>query len=138
MKSRETQRMFEGLRDRRANRPQETTSTAQAAAAALARRQMRQPARQSDGATGAESAPSAAQTHTDGASVSGQLAMVARHAATVQRPPRDVRDEPDGAAGGQTLTVGAGIQLKGEISNCQTLIVEGHVEGAAASGMLQI
>jgi cytoskeletal protein CcmA (bactofilin family) len=129
--------MFEGLRgDRRSNRDQKAQDVAVSTAAnLLARRQMQQATRSTETA---ETAKSAKPTAT----VAQQLGAVARNAATVygQAKPggkgdRDARSEPEA---GQTLTVGAGIQLKGEITNCQTLIVEGHVEGSAKSSVLQI
>lgn len=39
---------------------------------------------------------------------------------------------------GQRLVVGARIDLKGEVSNCDALIVQGHLEGSARSRILQV
>ncbi len=36
------------------------------------------------------------------------------------------------------LTVGPGIRLKGEVTDCGTLVVEGHVELSAKSGLIEI
>lgn len=131
--------MFEGLRDRRSNRDQEAEDTAVATATSLlARRHMSPPGQAQETSSGA------AETDTPkpAATVSQQLGAVARNASTVYGP-----GKPEGQGGGdkktnpdpgQTLTVGAGIHLKGEITNCQTLIVEGHVEGSAKSAVLQI
>ncbi len=131
--------MFEGLRDRRPNRDQEAQDAAVATAAnLLARRQMR-PAGQPHETAGMPTETGAAKPK---ATVANQLGMVARNAASVYDPVKpnehENRDAPSISEAGQTLTVGAGIQLKGEITNCQTLIVEGHVEGSAKSGVLQI
>jgi len=132
--------MFEGLRgDRRANRDQKAQDEAVATAASLlARRHVPQGARSPETAE----TTSSAKPGMPGATVAQQLGAVARNAATVygqgksdEHKHRDTRNRPDA---GQTLTVGSGIQLKGEITNCQTLIVEGHVEGSAKSGALQI
>ena len=47
----------------------------------------------------------------------------------VPTPSRDSADSVEPAAeGGKRLIVGQGIKLKGEISACDRLIVEGHVE----------
>jgi cytoskeletal protein CcmA (bactofilin family) len=43
-------------------------------------------------------------------------------------PPRDATPPAAAAEGGKRLIVGQGIKLKGEISACDRLIVEGHVE----------
>jgi len=131
--------MFEGLRDRRPKRDQEAQDAAVATAAnLLARRQMRPTGQARETVDGSTEAGS----DRPKATVAKQLGMVARNASTVYDPVKpgengnsDARGMPDA---GQTLTVGAGIQLKGEITNCQTLIVEGHVEGSARSGVLQI
>jgi len=132
--------MFEGLRDRRPTRDQEAQDAAIAAATSkLARRRMQQA--ETTGGT-AEAGPI---THT--ATVANQLGIVTRHASTVYGPVKadgnyaggqeNVEDQSEVEAN-QTLTVGAGIHLKGEITNCQTLIVEGQVEGSAKSSALQI
>lgn len=64
-----------------------------------------------------------------------QLNKIARHAA-------DIQDEFEGQQKSerenQKLTVGPGIRLKGEISNCDTLIVEGHVEASAKPRVVEI
>jgi len=132
--------MFEGMRDRRSNRDQEAEDAAIAAATSkLARRRMQQ-ADQPREIAEAGTAP-----HTT--TVANQLGMVARQASTVFGPAKADGPKAEGheniedqsmSEAGQTLTVGAGIHLKGEITNCQTLIVEGQVEGSAKSGVLQI
>jgi len=47
-------------------------------------------------------------------------------------PPRQTRSV------GARMTVGPGIKLKGEISDCDTLVVEGTVDGTLASEVLEI
>lgn len=134
--------MFEGFRDRRATRGQPAEDDAATTAASiLARRQMQR---------GGGPGPAAPETGVakEGATVASQLAMVARHNAAQQRPVRDGhgrreaqgshREESGMQETGRTLTVGAGIRLKGEITNCHTLIVEGHCEGSAKSKSIQI
>ncbi|MHA1600294.1 MAG: bactofilin family protein, partial [Alphaproteobacteria bacterium] len=94
----------------------------------------------------AQEADGGAIVETDAAkptsTVAQQLGAVARSASSVYGQGKsegqgrgDKQRKPDA---GQTLIVGAGIQLKGEITNCQTLIVEGHIEGSAKSGVLEI
>lgn len=64
-------------------------------------------------------------------------AVVAATAA-VPRRPTDVRSGA-GMTEGSRLTVGPGIQLKGvEIKDCDTLIVEGHVEATMDSRAIEI
>lgn len=123
--------MFEGLRDRSGRGQEEQDAPDTTTADLLARRQRRpaSPPPETAGRTGEASAV------CNKASVAGQLGMVARHASTVYGP---VKEDQTATEAGQTLTVGAGIHLKGDITNCQTLIVEGHVEGSARSGVLQI
>ncbi len=131
--------MFEGLRDWRSNRDQEAQDAAIATAAnLLARRHTRQ------AGLPLETAGRSAETGSakPKATVATQLGMVARNASSVYGPVKPEgpgnREATNKSDAGQTLTVGAGIQLTGEITNCQTLIVEGHVEGSAKSGVLQI
>ncbi len=47
---------------------------------------------------------------------------------------------PQASAAGteHTLTVGPGIKLKGEIANCENLVVEGHIEATASTKIVQI
>lgn len=136
--------MFEGLRDRRPNRDQEAQDAAIAEAASkLARRRMQQAGQPHDTAgwtSPAKTTPSKAGAPHQ-ATVTDQLGMVAQHVSAVDEPDKSESEEHDTQSvpeAGQTLTVGAGIHLKGEITNCQTLIVEGQVEGSAKSGVLQI
>jgi cytoskeletal protein CcmA (bactofilin family) len=46
-------------------------------------------------------------------------------------------DKDDGAAGG-TLIVGEGIEVKGEIQSCTTLVVEGKVEASLEASQLTV
>jgi cytoskeletal protein CcmA (bactofilin family) len=50
------------------------------------------------------------------------------------------KQEPDAMASkeSQRLVVGARIHLKGEVTKCDALIVEGHVEGSANSRVIQV
>ncbi len=45
---------------------------------------------------------------------------------------------PGDEIGGSQLIVGRGIQLKGEIASCDTLVVEGHVEASMDSRLIRI
>ena len=65
----------------------------------------------------------------------GQLNKVARHAEDLQKN-TETESETDNQL--RTLTVGPGIQLKGEITDCDTLVVEGHVEISAKTKLIEI
>ncbi len=64
-----------------------------------------------------------------------QLNKVARHAEDIQK-----QEEAESKTNNQhrKLTVGPGIRLKGEITDCDTLVVEGHVEISAKSRLIEI
>ena len=64
-----------------------------------------------------------------------QLNKVARHAEDIQK-----QEEGESKTDNQhrKLTVGPGIRLKGEITDCDTLVVEGHVEISAKSRLIEI
>ncbi len=64
-----------------------------------------------------------------------QLNKVARHAEDIQK-----QEEAESKTDNQhrKLTVGPGIRLKGEITDCDTLVVEGHVELSAKSRLIEI
>ncbi len=70
------------------------------------------------------------------------LSRTARNAPTFM--PNGADPQPDDAAGrparpqDNTLIVGRNIRLKGEISACQRLIVEGRVEASMHSGTIEI
>ena len=80
---------------------------------------------------------------------SGKAAPPPRAALAKQRPlPERVVGHPaiergfltaarTGASGG-TLSVGQGIQVKGEIESCETLIVDGRVEASVTAGLLKV
>lgn len=83
------------------------------------------------------------------APIDRQMEMVARHAASVEAEgPEETKAEPPVEASRtprpaperdtQKLVVGPRIRLKGEVSNCDELIVEGHFEGKAASRRVRI
>ena len=65
----------------------------------------------------------------------GQLNKVARHAEDIQK---DAEAESQTENQHRKLTVGPGIRLKGEITDCDTLVVEGHVELSAKSRLIEI
>ena len=58
-------------------------------------------------------------------SITDQLGMVARHASTVQSEAEN--EVPAAEAINQKLTVGRGINIKGTISDCDSIAVEGHL-----------
>jgi cytoskeletal protein CcmA (bactofilin family) len=78
--------------------------------------------------------PSAAPPNVNPDMVS-QLNKVARHAEDIQK-----QEEAESKTDNQhrKLTVGPGIRLKGEITDCDTLVVEGHVELSAKSRLIEI
>jgi cytoskeletal protein CcmA (bactofilin family) len=55
--------------------------------------------------------------------------------AQIERGPRSDRRE---ATPSGTLIIGQGIQVKGEIESCQSLIVEGRVEASVTAESLQV
>jgi cytoskeletal protein CcmA (bactofilin family) len=58
---------------------------------------------------------------------------------TVDIPVEAVATQPQAKASGSTLTVGPNIKLKGvEITDCDTLVVEGTVEATMDSRLMQI
>jgi len=71
------------------------------------------------------------------ASATAQAPAPAPLAVVVDAPAAAV--QPGGAAGGSKLTVGPNIKLKGvEITDCDTLMVEGTVEATMDSRLMQI
>ncbi len=77
---------------------------------------------------------SAAQSEFNPAMVS-QLNKVVRHAEDIQKD-AEAESKPDNQ--NRKMTVGPGVQLKGEITDCDTVVVEGHVEGTAKSRLVEI
>jgi cytoskeletal protein CcmA (bactofilin family) len=72
-----------------------------------------------------------------GLPVAKQLDMVHRQTSGATMPDKQ---ETDAMANkeSQRLVVGARIHLKGEVTKCDALIVEGHVEGSANSRVIQV
>ncbi len=64
-----------------------------------------------------------------------QLDKVARHAEDIQKHAK-AESKPDNQH--RKLTVGPGIRLKGEITDCDTLVIEGHVEVSAKTRAVEI
>ena len=64
-----------------------------------------------------------------------QLNKIDRHAEDIQE-----HEEAESKTDNQhrKLTVGPGIRLKGEITDCDTLVVEGHVEVSAKTRLIEI
>lgn len=62
--------------------------------------------------------------------------MATQQASDVAPPPR----QSDGVANAedQRLVVGPRIRLRGDLTNCDTLVIEGYFEGSATSRMIQI
>jgi len=75
--------------------------------------------------------PASSQTVTD------QLGMVARHAASIQSSSAPAASTSSETMN-QKLTVGRGINIKGTISDCDSIAVEGHLEATCASRDMQI
>ncbi len=78
--------------------------------------------------------PSATPPNVNPAMVS-QLNKVSCHAEDIQK-----HEEAESKTDNQhrKLTVGPGIRLKGEITDCDTLVVEGHVEVSAKTRLIEI
>lgn len=78
--------------------------------------------------------PSSSQSVTD------QIGMVARHAASIQgsAAPSTPATAATSEAINQKLTVGRGINIKGTISDCDSIAVEGHLEATCMSRDMQI
>ena len=64
-----------------------------------------------------------------------QLNKVARHAEGIEEH-EAAESKTDNQH--RKLTVGPGIRLKGEITDCDTLVVEGHVEVSAKTRLIEI
>ncbi len=77
---------------------------------------------------------SAAPSNVNPAMVS-QLNKVTRHAEDIQKD-AEPKSQTDNQL--RKLTVGPGIRLKGEITDCDTLVVEGHVEVSAKAKLIEI
>ncbi len=77
---------------------------------------------------------SAAPSNVNPAMVS-QLNKVTRHAEDIQKD-AEPKSQTDKQL--RKLTVGPGIRLKGEISDCDILVVEGHVEASAKAKLIEI
>ncbi len=78
--------------------------------------------------------PSATPPNVNPAMVS-QLNEVARHAEDIQKH-KEAESKTDNQQ--RKVTVGPGIRLKGEITDCDTLVVEGHVELSANTRLIEI
>jgi len=53
-------------------------------------------------------------------------------------PPRPTEPRPAPRSVGARMTVGPGINLKGEISDCDTLVVEGSIEATLVGEILEV
>lgn len=78
--------------------------------------------------------PSETPSNVNPAMVS-QLKKVTRHAEDIQK---DVEPKSQTDKQLRKLTVGPGIRLKGEIADCDILVVEGHVEASAKAKLIEI
>jgi cytoskeletal protein CcmA (bactofilin family) len=78
--------------------------------------------------------PSPAPTGVNPAMVA-QLNKAARYAQEAQN---DAEAQSKTETQNQKLIVGPGIRVKGEITNCDTFAVEGHVEGSAKARVVEI
>ena len=68
--------------------------------------------------------------------VKEQMSRVAQAAPDIVSEPPATETRPDPAS--QKLTIVPGIHLKGEISNCDTLLVEGDIEASAVTRSIEI
>ncbi len=69
--------------------------------------------------------------------VTKQLDMVHRQASSIS-PSGKGKDEALANTEDERLVVGARIHLRGQVTKCEALIVEGHMEGSANSRMVQV
>ncbi len=69
--------------------------------------------------------------------VTKQLDMVHRQASSIS-PSGKGKDEALANTEDERLVVGARIHLRGQVTKCDALIVEGHMEGSANSRMVQV
>jgi cytoskeletal protein CcmA (bactofilin family) len=77
---------------------------------------------------------SAAPSNVNPAMVA-QINKVTRHAEDIQKD-AEPKSQTDKQL--RKLTVGPGIRLKGEIADCDILVVEGHVEASAKAKLIEI
>lgn len=128
--------MLNALRDRKPRLPSDQTAEAETADSQNSKgSEASAPARNRSFPPRPTMTPQASsQTITD------QLGMVARHAASIQ--PQGSTHTPAPAAASehmnQKLTVGRGINIKGTISDCDSIAVEGHLEATCVSRDMQI
>ena len=130
--------MFESFRDRKANQPSEQSSVP-----GERRRPTQNPSAQ--GVAPEMKDPNKSETARRSAvlpshsanPVARQLEMVTRRTAHFTGTTKDDA-EVVASKEGQKLVVGPRIRLKGEVTNCDVLIIEGHFEGTAKSRMLQV
>ncbi len=69
--------------------------------------------------------------------VTEQLDMVHRQASSIS-PSGKGKDEAPANTEDEKLVVGARIHLRGQVTKCDALIVEGHMEGSANGRMVQV
>jgi len=132
--------MFESFRDRKANKAPPQYAPTEARRRVLQAQQAPAQSAAQEGKTvpGSEaSRPSAVLSPHLPNPVARQLEMVARRSAHMSE---NSKAEAEIAASkeGQKLVVGPRIRLKGEVSNCDMLVIEGHFEGTAKSRVLQV
>ncbi|MEM7171981.1 MAG: polymer-forming cytoskeletal protein [Pseudomonadota bacterium] len=68
--------------------------------------------------------------------IADQMGRLQRNASSIGAS--QASPHADKSASEHRLTVGPGIKLKGEIANCESLVVEGHIEATANSQSVQI
>jgi len=126
--------MLNALRDRKPRLPGDQTSGAENAESAEGKIPEALARNRSIPTRPTMTPPASSQT------ISDQLGMVARHAASIHS--QSASSTPASSASSETmnqkLTVGRGINIKGTISDCDSIAVEGHLEATCASRDMQI
>lgn len=143
--------MFDALRDRKTNK---TETDAKASETDKAKVEEKTPNALADAGLNDDDLPPIEDTfagvsqhfqtpdtssHVSKPTVAEQIKQIRRNVdqssdfSSFEAPEPEAPNRPD-----QKLTVGQGIQLKGEISNCDTLVVQGHIEATASTRCIEI
>ncbi len=129
--------MFDALRDRKSGRTQESAASRVTDRKTAASGGGDAPAATIGAAKSVSDLPppdSAPQRPA--ATVKEPMSRVAQAAPDIVSEPPASEARPDPAS--QKLTIGPGIHLKGQISNCDTLLVEGDIEASAVTRSIEI
>ncbi len=149
--------MFDALRDRKSNKTETDAKTADAKSTEADKAKTEEKASTAPvetsvtedddlppiedtfaGISGRYQAPDTS-SHVSKPTVAEQIKQIRRNVDSSPELSSFEAPEPEETARPeQKLTVGRGIQLKGEISNCDTLVVQGHIEATASTRCIEI